>query len=51
MSITVKKAFNTTLQRFKEGDAVPADADLSPHTIESLKAGGFIAVPATKAKG
>lgn len=46
MMTTVKKPFNTPLRRWVEGDKVHADADLAPHTIESLKAGGFIAVPA-----
>lgn len=43
----VKKPFNTRLGKYNVGDLI-ADADLSPHTIESLSAGGFIAVPATK---
>ncbi|TGP22294.1 MULTISPECIES: hypothetical protein [unclassified Mesorhizobium] len=49
--ITVKKPFNTPLRRWKEGDTFEAgEVDLAPHTLDSLKAGQFIAVPATKAK-
>lgn len=45
MSLTVKKPFNSALQRFKAGDDIPDDANLFPHTAESLAAGGFIATP------
>lgn len=50
MMLTVVKPFNTALHRFPEGAKVPADADLSPHTIESLTAAGCFEKPATKGK-
>ncbi|TJV51156.1 MAG: hypothetical protein E5Y01_16345 [Mesorhizobium sp.] len=43
MTTTVKKAFNTSLQRFKEGDEIADGADLSPHTVESLTEAGYLA--------
>jgi hypothetical protein len=45
MTITVNKAFNTSLQRFKTGDEIPDGADLSPHTVESLVDAGYLASP------
>ncbi len=39
----VVKSFNSNIHRFKAGADIPADADLRPHTVETLKAGGFIA--------
>lgn len=39
---TVAKDFNTITQRFKVGASVSEADDLSPHSFESLKAGGFI---------
>lgn len=54
MSLTVKKPFNTALQRFSVGDEIPDDTILYPHTPESLAGGGFVAAPpaskASKAK-
>jgi hypothetical protein len=46
----VLKPFNTRLQRFKAGDDVPDDADLSPHTAEGL-VGRFIEAPPTPKAG
>ncbi|TGT72909.1 hypothetical protein EN802_13600 [bacterium M00.F.Ca.ET.159.01.1.1] len=45
MTTTVKKAFSTTLQRFKEGDEIADGVDLSPHTVESLTDAGYLASP------
>lgn len=44
MSHTVAKPFNTATQRFKVGSVVNDGDDLVPHTIDSLKAGGFVTV-------
>lgn len=44
--IKVLKSFKTRLQRFAEGDQVAETADLSPHTVEGLTKGGFLAAPA-----
>lgn len=38
----VLKPFNTTIHRFRPGDAVHLMDDLSPHTFEGLKERGFI---------
>jgi hypothetical protein len=45
MSNLVRKAFATTLRRFKPGDQVADGEDLSPHTIDSLKAAGLVGEP------
>ncbi|TGP28203.1 hypothetical protein EN875_032100 [Mesorhizobium sp. M2D.F.Ca.ET.232.01.1.1] len=50
MTTIVKKAFNSSLQRFKEGDEIADGADLSPHTVESLTDAGYLA-SAPVAKG
>ena len=36
------KPFTTRLQRFAEGDTVPADTDLAPHSRASLEAAGVL---------
>lgn len=45
MTITLEviQAFNSALQRFGVGDKVEVDADLSPHTVDSLKSAGYLA--------
>lgn len=45
MTVTyeVIQAFNSALQRFCVGDKVEVDADLSPHTADSLKSAGYLA--------
>lgn len=50
MMLTVVKPFKTALQRFAEGAKVAEDADLSPHTVESLVDAGYIEKPAAKSK-
>ncbi|TIU02334.1 MAG: hypothetical protein E5W43_00900 [Mesorhizobium sp.] len=50
MSLTVKKPFNTALQRFKAGDEIPDDTELFPHTAESLASGGFVGNPPKSSK-
>lgn len=42
------KPFNTRFRRFSAGDEVKPEDDLSPHTIDSLKAAGLLADPETK---
>lgn len=42
MSNLVAKPFNSTTQRFVEGQPVSILDDLAPHTFEDLKARGFI---------
>lgn len=42
MSDVVLKAFNTEIRRLRVGDIVTAKDDLTPHSLESLKAQGFI---------
>lgn len=46
----VLKPFTTRVQRFAAGADVPADADLSPHTLEGLTSQGFIEAPPKPAK-
>lgn len=43
MTYKVVKPFNTALQRFAVGASVSAADDLSPHSIDSLRDGKFIA--------
>lgn len=45
MTVTyeVIQAFSSARQRFGVGDKVEADADLSPHTADSLKSAGYLA--------
>lgn len=47
--IKVLKPFNTATQRFKAGDEIPADADLTPHTLKGLS-GRFIEADRPKGK-
>lgn len=42
MNLVVAKPFNTTLQRFREGDDVAEDVNLAPHTLGDLKKRKFI---------
>ena len=42
MTLIVAKPFNTTLQRFREGDEVAEDTNLSPHALGDLKKRKFI---------
>lgn len=39
----VIKIFSTARQRFAVGDKIQSDADLSPHTADSLKSAGYLA--------
>lgn len=45
MTVTfeVIQAFSSARQRFGVGDKIEADADLSPHTVDSLKSAGYLA--------
>lgn len=43
VTLEVIQAFNSARQRFGVGDKVEADADLSPHTADSLKSAGYLA--------
>lgn len=43
--LKVLKAFNTRVQRFKVGDEIAEDVDLSPHTVEDLTKRDFLAAP------
>ena len=43
IALEVTQAFNSALQRFCVGDKVEVDADLSPHTADSLKSAGYLA--------
>lgn len=42
MSLRVLKPFNSQTRRFKAGDELPDNEDLSPHTFEGAKAAGLI---------
>lgn len=44
---TVLKPFNTVQRRFKAGDELPADADLTPFSLADLEVGGFVSVDFT----
>ncbi|PWJ93525.1 hypothetical protein C8D77_101204 [Mesorhizobium loti] len=43
--LKVLKAFNTRVQRFKAGDEIPDDTDLSPHPVGGLTERGFLQAP------
>ncbi|WP_433762064.1 hypothetical protein [Brucella anthropi] len=45
MTVTfqVIETFSSARQRFGVGDKIEADADLSPHTADSLKSAGYLA--------
>lgn len=43
VTLEVIQTFNSALQRFGVGDKVEVDADLSPHTADSLKSAGYLA--------
>ncbi|MBA1141753.1 hypothetical protein [Mesorhizobium neociceri] len=46
----VLKPFTTRVQRFAAGADVPADTDLSPHTLEGLTSQGFLEAPPKPSK-
>lgn len=43
MSLRVLKPFNSVNRRFKAGDELADNEDLSPHTLEGAKAAGLVA--------
>lgn len=45
---TVAKPFNTLLQRYREGEPVAIDADLTPLDFQHLVKRGFISFPFSK---
>ena len=42
MMAKVIKPFTTKLRRFKDGDSVSPNEDLTPHSFESLTGAGYI---------